>query len=67
MDTLYLHVFFDGKSHDIAVETLDVDLNASDREVIEAVERAMNLNLEELYDYVLDRVDMSIYPKATYG
>lgn len=65
-----VHVVFGDQSYDINLDRLDLDLdldNASDREVTEAVERAMDWTPGALYGHVFDRGDMSLHPKATYG
>jgi hypothetical protein len=65
-----LHVRFEGRSFDLAENTLGVTRQTSDTAVKERLGQHLDIAQERLNDYVIDRRpsgDIIIRPEAVYG
>ena len=64
------HVRFDGRSLDVPLAELGVGADASDREVKRAGARHLEVPVEHLGNYVLDRHEtgnVTVRPEAVFG
>lgn len=67
---LVLHIRFEGRSTDIPLGDLDIGRVTSDRDVKAAVARYLDVGVEKLAHYVVDRHDtgnLTIRPEAVFG
>jgi hypothetical protein len=65
-----LHVRFEGRSFDLAENTLGITYNSTDTAVKERLGQHLDIAQERLNDYVIDRRpsgDVIIRPEAVYG
>jgi hypothetical protein len=69
IDTVRLHVRFDGRSEDLDLHTLGLGLNASDAELRAALARRYDRPADALDEYVIAREPQGIVvrPVAVYG
>lgn len=64
------HIRFDGRSRDIQLDALGVNADAGDREIRQAVARALELPEGRLQDSVIDRHEngnLTVRPEAVFG
>jgi hypothetical protein len=64
------HVRFEGRSFDIELERLALELNSPERQVRSAIARYLEVNASRLDSYVLDRHpngSLTLRPEAVYG
>lgn len=65
-----VHIRFEGRSLDITETQLGIAANMNDRAVKERVSRHLDVKVDRLSDYVIDRRpsgDWIIRPEAVYG
>jgi len=65
-----LHVRFNGQSFDLALETLDLGPDSSEREVKQRVATNLEVDVARLRDYVVDRHangNLTLRPEAVFG
>jgi hypothetical protein len=65
-----LHIRFNGESFDVALETLDLGLASSEREVKQRVASHLEVDASRLRDYVVDRHangNLTLRPEAVFG
>ena len=65
-----LHIRFEGRSYDIPKEQLSLAHAITDHQVLERVARHMDISLERLRHYVVDRRPSGVVmvrPEAVYG
>ena len=65
-----LHVRFEGRSHDIRFEVLDIGELSSDRDVRQALAAYMNVPVARLRGYVVERHangNITVRPEAVFG
>jgi hypothetical protein len=65
-----LHLRFDGRSRDIALDVLDVGVASGDDTVRSAVARFLDVPTEKLRGYVVERHDngnLTLRPEAVFG
>lgn len=70
MDRLMLHVRFEGRSFDLPLANLDVPQVANLDDVRGAVARYLEVGLDRLEGYVLERHgtgNLTLRPEAVYG
>jgi hypothetical protein len=69
IDTMRLHVRFDGRSEDLDLHTLGLSINASDAELRAALVRRYDRPADALDEYVIAREPQGIVvrPVAVYG
>ena len=65
----YLHLRFDGQSNDIPLDELDVGDLSTEDEVKQSVASYMNVPVEKLETYKLDKTEdsMTLRPNAVFG
>lgn len=65
-----LHVRFQGQSRDLRLAELDLGPLPSDQEVKQALARRLDVSVEKLRDYVVDRNpsgNLTVRPEAVFG
>jgi predicted KAP-like P-loop ATPase len=65
-----VHVRFDGRSYDFTERDLDLKLGYDDNQVKNQVARQLDVRVERLRGYVVDRRpsgDVIVRPEAVYG
>jgi hypothetical protein len=65
-----LHVRFEGKSFDMPLQELVVNLGSSDAEIMRAVAGHLDVHENRLHFYVLDRHptgNLTLRPEAVFG
>jgi hypothetical protein len=68
--TAVLHLRFDGRSRDIALDVLDVGTASSDTAIRAAVARFVDVSVAELNDHVVERHEngnLTLRPQAVFG
>jgi hypothetical protein len=69
-DGAVVHVRFDGRSLDIALADLDAGPQSADLEIKRALARHLEVPVEKLRDYVVDRHqtgNITVRPEAVFG
>jgi hypothetical protein len=69
-DRAVLHVRFDGRSLDIPLHVLDIGPASADSEIKRALARHLDVSVEKLRDYVVDRHqtgNLTVRPEAVFG
>jgi len=69
-DGAVVHVRFDGRSHDIPLDDLDVGSGSTDREIKRALARHLEVPEAKLRDYTVDRHEtgnLTVRPEAVFG
>jgi hypothetical protein len=65
-----VHVRFDGRSHDVLIENLDIGAGADDASIKRALARYLEVPEDKLRDYVVDRHqtgNLTVRPEAVFG
>jgi hypothetical protein len=65
-----IHIRFEGRSLDVALDTLDVGQFSSDAEIKRALARHLEVPEAKFRDYVVDRHEtgnMTVRPEAVFG
>jgi hypothetical protein len=65
-----VHVRFDGRSHDVAIDDLDIGIGSDDASIKRALARYLEVPEEKLRDYVVDRHqtgNLTVRPEAVFG
>ncbi|MEO1174983.1 MAG: hypothetical protein AAFX94_23450 [Myxococcota bacterium] len=65
-----IHVRFEGRSYDIESDALKLGVSANDRDIKFAVARHLDVRVERLHGYVIDRPGTGVVivrPEAVYG
>jgi hypothetical protein len=65
-----VHVRFDGHSHDVAIDDLDIGAGFDDASIKRALARYLEVPEEKLRDYVVDRHqtgNLTVRPEAVFG
>lgn len=68
--TAVLHLRFDGRSRDIALDVLDVGTASSDTVIKAAVARFVDVGVAELSDHIVERHEngnLTLRPEAVFG
>jgi len=69
-DGAVVYVRFDGRSHDIPLDDLDVGSGSTDREIKRALARHLEVPEAKLRDYTVDRHEtgnLTVRPEAVFG
>lgn len=66
-----VHIMYNGESHDVNMDVLDIGDLSTDAQVREAVARHFDVPLEKLRNFTIDRNeetgDMTLRPNAVFG
>jgi hypothetical protein len=65
-----VHIRFEGRSLDIPQGDLDVGLASNDNEIKRALARHLEVSVDKLRDYVIDRHEtgnLTVRPEAVFG
>jgi hypothetical protein len=65
-----VHIRFEGRSRDIPLGSLDLGPHASDGEIKQVLARYLEVPVEKLRDYVVDRHatgNLTVRPEAVFG
>jgi hypothetical protein len=65
-----VHVRFDGHSHDVAIDQLDIGAGSDDASIKRALARYLEVPEAKLRDYVVDRHqtgNLTVRPDAVFG
>jgi hypothetical protein len=65
-----VHVRFEGRSHDVDLDALDVGPHSSDEAIKEALAKHLEVPAARLRDYVIDRHatgNLTVRPEAVFG
>jgi len=65
-----VHIRFDGRSHDLAADALDIGIDSDDASIKRALAQYLEVPEARLRDYIVDRHqtgNLTVRPEAVFG